>query len=100
MGGPLFFLPYFCSQDLLGFNEGGTEDPMRNLELFRLNIMYAGVSFVVWAPSMKSVHLVSDFNHWNPVSCRCVRLVIPVAGNFLFPLRNRVISTNLDPWGG
>ena len=66
---PYSFLPYFCNQDLLGFNEGWDRRPYEKLGAIPIEHQgHAGVSFVVWAPSAKSVHLVGDFNHWNPVS--------------------------------
>ena len=66
---PYSFLPYFCNHDLLGFNEGWDRRPYEKLGAIPVvHQGHAGVSFVVWAPSAKSVHLVGDFNHWNPVS--------------------------------
>ena len=64
---PYTFLPYITDQSLRAFNEGWDRKPYEKLGAIPANHQGVdGVSFVVWAPSAQSVHLVGDFNHWNP----------------------------------
>ena len=66
---PYSFLPRFGNDDLKGFSEGWDRRPFEKLGAIPLEHQgSSGVSFVVWAPSAKSVHLVGDFNNWNPIS--------------------------------
>ena len=66
---PYSFLPYITNDRLLGFNQGWDRRPYEKLGAIPvIHQECEGVSFVVWAPSAKSVHLVGDFNHWNPRS--------------------------------
>ena len=65
-GDPYAFRPTVSNDDLKGFNEGSERRPFLKLGSFpRIVDEVEGVSFVVWAPSARSVHLVGDFNGWN-----------------------------------
>ena len=66
---PYSFLPFISNESLQGFNQGWDRRPFDKLGAIPAKHQgHEGVSFVVWAPSAKSVHLVGDFNHWNPRS--------------------------------
>ena len=71
-----------------------------------------GVSFVVWAPSAKSVHLVGDFNLWNEFShpmrslgsSGCRELFIPhakVGDKYKFRVlgADNILREKTDPFG-
>ena len=85
---PYSFLPSVTSDQLISFNEGWDRRPFTKLgarPMYHEN--QSGTSFVIWAPSAKSVHLVGDFNHWNTSSlpmrnlgsCGCWELFVPFA---------------------
>ena len=85
---PYSFAPCFSDHDLRDFVEGRDRKPYEKLGAIPLTHQgISGVSFVVWAPSAKSVHLVGDFNSWNPVtlpmrslgSSGCRELFVPFA---------------------
>jgi 1,4-alpha-glucan branching enzyme len=66
---PYRFSPVVENDELRGFNEGSDRRPFLKLGSHPRAIEEVeGVSFVVWAPSARSVHLVGDFNSWNPNS--------------------------------
>jgi len=66
---PYRFSPTVENADLKGFNEGVDRRPFLKLGSHpRTHEGVDGVSFVVWAPSAQSVHLVGDFNLWHPHS--------------------------------
>ena len=66
---PYSFLPSVSNESLKSFNEGWDRRPFTKLGAIpRIHNGVDGVSFVVWAPSAKSVHLVGDFNLWNECS--------------------------------
>ena len=66
---PYSFVPGITNDELLLFNEGLDRRPFKKLGAIpRTHNGVEGVSFVVWAPSAKSVHLVGDFNLWNELS--------------------------------
>ena len=78
----------FSDHDLRDFVEGRDRKPYEKLGAIPLTHQgISGVCFVVWAPSAKSVHLVGDFNSWNPVtlpmrslgSSGCRELFVPFA---------------------
>ena len=63
---PYSFRPTVTNEDLKGFNEGWDRRPFLKLgSIPRTVDGIEGVSFVVWAPSARSVHLFGDFNHWE-----------------------------------
>ena len=85
---PYSFLPGVRSEDLILFNQGWDRRPFTKLgSIPMINNGVKGVCFVVWAPSARSVHLVGDFNLWNPRampmrslgSCGCWELFVPSA---------------------
>lgn len=85
---PYSFSPFVTNEALRAFNEGWERKPYEKLgSIPSVHEEVDGVSFVVWAPSAKSVHLVGDFNHWNPVtlpmrslgSSGCRELFVPSA---------------------
>ncbi len=85
---PYSFLPFITNEDLTAFNEGWDRRPFEKLgSIPTIHQEVEGVSFVVWAPSAKSVHLVGDFNQWNPItlpmrslgSSGCRELFVPSA---------------------
>ena len=54
------------NKDLQDFNAGCDRRPFTKLGAIpRVCSGVEGVSFVVWAPSAKSIHIIGDFNHWN-----------------------------------
>ena len=66
---PYSFLPRVTNLELQGFSEGWDRRPF--LKLGAIPCSHdgvKGVSFTIWAPSAKSVHLVGDFNNWNHYS--------------------------------
>ena len=66
---PYSFKPYFQEEELRSFNQGTDRRPFQKLGSIPVEHQgVSGISFLVWAPSAKSVHLVGDFNLWNPVS--------------------------------
>lgn len=66
---PYSFKPYFQEEELRSFNLGTDRRPFQKLGSIPVEHQgVSGISFLVWAPSAKSVHLVGDFNLWNPVS--------------------------------
>ncbi len=85
---PYSFTPYIQNQDLYLFNQGVDRRPHEKLGAIPTTHQgVPGVSFVVWAPSAKSVHLAGDFNLWNPLnlpmrslgSSGCRELFVPFA---------------------
>ena len=66
---PYTFLPSCTNQSLSQFSNGMERRPFQKLGAIpTLRDQHSGVSFVVWAPSAKSVHLIGDFNDWSPIS--------------------------------
>jgi 1,4-alpha-glucan branching enzyme len=66
---PYSFRPTVNNEDLKGFNEGWDRRPFLKLgSISRVVDGIEGVSFVVWAPSARSVHLVGEFNYWHTKS--------------------------------
>ena len=66
---PYSFLPRVTNLELQGFSQGWDRRPF--LKLGAIPCSHdgvKGVSFTIWAPSAKSVHLVGDFNNWNHYS--------------------------------
>ena len=60
---PYMFLPSCTNESLSQFNSGIERRPFQKLGAIpSLHGQHSGVSFVVWAPSAKSVHLIGDFN--------------------------------------
>ena len=54
------------NKDLQDFNAGCDRRPFTKLGAIpRVCSGVEGVSFVVWAPSAKSIHIIGDFNNWN-----------------------------------
>ncbi len=85
---PYHYLPTVSNLDMEGFNGGWDRRPYHRLGAIpRCLDGVDGVGFVVWAPSARSVHLVGDFNHWNPHahpmrslgSSGCRELFVPAA---------------------
>ena len=85
---PYSFKPYFKEEKLQSFNHGTDRRPYQKLGSIPVEHQgVSGISFVVWAPFAKSVHLVGDFNLWNPVtlpmrslgSSGCRELFVPFA---------------------
>ena len=85
---PYSFEPYFQEEKLRSFNQGTDRRPFQKLGSIPVEHQgVSGISFLVWAPSAKSVHLVGDFNLWNPVtlpmrslgSSGCRELFVPFA---------------------
>ena len=61
--------PVVGNKELKGFNDGSDRRPFLKLGSHPRTIDGVdGVSFVVWTPFARSVHLTGDFNSWNPVS--------------------------------
>lgn len=72
---PYSFLPGVTNDDLTAFNQGWDRKPFEKLGAIPRTLSAVdGVCFTVWAPSAQSIHLVGDFNHWNPASLpmRCL----------------------------
>ncbi|MEC8420057.1 MAG: 1,4-alpha-glucan branching protein GlgB [Verrucomicrobiota bacterium] len=66
---PYCFSPVVTNESLSDFNSGVDRRPFHKLGAIPFNHEgVVGISFCVWAPSAKSVHLVGDFNLWNPQS--------------------------------
>lgn len=66
---PYRFSPVVGNKELKGFNDGSDRRPFLKLGSHPRTIDGVdGVSFVVWTPFARSVHLTGDFNSWNPVS--------------------------------
>lgn len=66
---PYAFAPFISNNDLAAFNNGTDRRPHEKLGSIPVSHQgINGVSFVVWAPSAKSVHLSGDFNSWNPLN--------------------------------
>ena len=66
---PYRFSPVVENKELKGFNEGSDRRPFLKLGSHPRTIDGVdGVSFLIWAPLAKSVHLSGDFNSWNPRS--------------------------------
>jgi 1,4-alpha-glucan branching enzyme len=66
---PYGFLPHIQNEDLADFNQGIERRPFEKLGSFTAqNNGIDGVAFVLWAPSAQSVHVIGDFNQWNPIS--------------------------------
>ena len=85
---------------LIPFNEGWDRRPFSKLGAIpRVHEGVEGVSFVIWAPSARSVHLVGDFNHGIRNPYPCDRLDLPVAENCLFPSLKSVTNTNFASFG-
>ena len=85
---PYAFLPSVSNKTLLEFNNGTERRPFQALGAIpTLHCEHSGVSFVVWAPSARSVHLIGDFNNWSPFtlpmrslgSSGCWELFVPDA---------------------
>ena len=86
---PYSFLPFISNESLQGFNQGWDRRPFDKLGAIPAKHQgHEGVSFVVWAPSAKSVHLVGDFNHWNLDHFRCEVWAVLDAVKFSFLGRN------------
>lgn len=66
---PFRFSPTVGNEELKDFNEGSDRRPFLKLGSHPRTVDgIEGISFVVWAPAARSVHLVGDFNLWNPNS--------------------------------
>jgi 1,4-alpha-glucan branching enzyme len=66
---PYRFSPSVENDELEEFREGMDRRPFLKLGSHPRTLEgVEGVSFVVWSPSALGVHLVGDFNSWNPVS--------------------------------
>ncbi len=110
---PYSFLPSVQSSELTGFNQGWDRRPFLKLgSIPKVHDGVQGVSFVVWAPSAKSVHLVGDFNFWNTQSlpmrnlgsCGCWELFVPFASRgqkykFRVLGADGVLREKTDPFG-
>ena len=110
---PYSFLPSVTSDQLTPFNEGWDRRPFAKLGARPiLHENQEGTSFVIWAPSAKSIHLVGDFNHWNtrslPMrnlgSCGCWELFVPFAqrgDKYKFRVlgSDGVLREKTDPFG-
>ena len=110
---PYVFLPSINNTELTAFNEGWERRPFDKLGAIpKLHQGTSGVSFVVWAPSAKSVHLVGDFNHWNhyalPMrslgSSGCRELFVPhaqIGDKYKFRIlgSDGVLREKADPFG-
>ena len=63
---PFSFQPSIQKERLFKFSSGLDRRPFEKLGSFPCSQNgVEGVSFVLWAPSAKSVHLVGDFNQWH-----------------------------------
>ena len=63
---PFSFQPSIQKERLFKFSAGLDRRPFEKLGSFPCSQNgVEGVSFVLWAPSAKSVHLVGDFNQWH-----------------------------------
>ena len=110
---PYSFLPSVTSDQLISFNEGWDRRPFTKLGARLIQHEgQTGTSFVIWAPSAKSIHLVGDFNHWNtrslPMrnlgSCGCWELFVPFAqrgDKYKFRIlgSDGVLREKTDPFG-
>jgi 1,4-alpha-glucan branching enzyme len=110
---PYSFLPSVTGEELISFNQGWDRRPFHKLGAIpKLHEGISGVSFVVWAPSAKSIHLVGDFNHWNTRSlpmrslgnCGCWELFVPFASQghkYKFSVlgNDGVLREKTDPFG-
>lgn len=110
---PYSFLPSFENKDYQAFNQGLERRPFEKLGAIpKCMEGINGVSFVVWAPSARSVHLVGDFNHWNtkahPMrslgSSGCREIFIPgasVGDKYKFRVlgADGVLREKTDPYG-
>lgn len=66
---PYHLTPSITNEELIPFNEGWDRRPFTKLGAIpRMHLCLDGVSFVIWAPFARSIHLVGDFNLWNPKS--------------------------------
>lgn len=63
---PYSFLPTISEYDLYLFGEGNNEEIYKKMgaRVREINGV-KGVSFVVWAPGVKRVSVVGDFNNWD-----------------------------------
>jgi len=110
---PYSFLPSLDNESLAAFNEGWDRRPFNKIGAIpKVHQGTEGVSFVVWAPSAKSVHLVGDFNHWNPMalpmrslgSSGCRELFVPharIGDKYKFRVlgADGVLREKADPFG-
>ena len=66
---PYTYLPSCTNESLSQFSNGIERRPFQKLGAIpTFHGQQSGVSFVIWAPSAKSVHLIGDFNDWSPIS--------------------------------
>ena len=110
---PYSFPPSITNDSLRSFNEGWDRRPFSKLGAIpRTHNGVEGVSFVVWVPSAKSVHLVGDFNLWNELShpmrslgsSGCRELFIPhakVGDKYKFRVlgADNILREKTDPFG-
>ena len=110
---PYSFSTSVDSSDLVAFTEGHDRRPFTKLGAIPcVHQNIKGVSFVVWAPSAKSVHLIGDFNHWNANSLPmrslgfsgCRELFVPFAkegDKYKFRIHGAdgMIREKADPFG-
>lgn len=110
---PYAFFTSVKAQELQSFSEGHDRRPFTKLGAIPcVHQDIKGVSFVVWAPSAKSVHLVGDFNHWNPHSLPmrslgqvgCREIFVPFAkigDKYKFRVlgADGVLREKVDPFG-
>ena len=110
---PYSFLPTVQNNDLAAFNEGWDRRPFEKLGAIpRVSDQTDGVSFVVWAPSARAVHLIGDFNHWNTLSLPmrnlgssgCWELFVPAAkvgDKYKFRIlgADGILREKTDPFG-
>jgi 1,4-alpha-glucan branching enzyme len=110
---PYCLAPSVTNEALIPFNEGWDRRPFSKLGAIpRIHEGVEGVSFVIWAPSARSVHLVGDFNHWNPQSLPmrslgssgCRELFVPFAkigDKYKFRVlgADGIVREKTDPFG-
>ncbi len=85
---PYSFSSCYSSQELSAFADGTDRRPFLKFGAIPTTQKgINGISFLLWAPHAKSVHLVGDFNLWNPInlpmrsvgSTGCRELFVPFA---------------------
>ena len=94
---PYVFLPSINNTELTAFNEGWERRPFDKLGAIpKLHQGTLGVSFVVWAPSAKSVHLLAILITGIITHYQCAHLAVRGVVNCLSPMPKLGINISLE----